>query len=497
MSGGEDAIRTILVVGGGTAGLIAAAVLARSLPPQLCSVALLDSPVAAGGLEGLNGGVATLSPIAAVHEQIGIAEVDLLRHADATFSLGASFADFGKTGSSYFRTFGRYGAAENGVAFHNLWEMLRRKGLGAALEEHSLAAVMARLGRFMPSSGAPNTLSSSYDHGLHLDGAAYRAVLQVAAREAGVARIEGALGGVEMRADGMIAAVTLADGRRIVADLYLDCTGDGALIDRLEPGDWEDWSHWLPCDRVLAGRSARAGDPPPVWQARAHGAGWGWHIPLQSGDGRGHVYASAYQSDEQAEAALGGVSGLTRARFASGRRRRPWRGNVIAIGASACVIDPLEPTAIQIVQDGIGTLLSLLPRKGCDAGEADEFNRLMGETADRMRDFVILHYRATARGEPFWEARRATALPDRLEHKLRLFEASGRVIEWDEETFFDADWVAVYLGQGVRPRGYDPLADAIEPKALRARMADMRKLIVEAAGDMPTHRAFIDAQLRG
>ncbi len=381
---------------------------------------------------------------------------------------------------------------------------MRRKGLAATLEDHSLAVVAARLGRFAPPATDLDSILSTYDHAWHWDGAAYRRLLRVAAERAGVTRIEGEVADVARRgSDGFIEAVVLADGRRLEADLFLDCTPEGALIEGVLQSGWEDWRRWLPCDRVVALRCERAGDPPPHWQAQAHASGWRWRIPMLGSDGVGHVYASGFSSDDTAEAELRAALGGARstpaklASFASGRRRKMWIANCVAIGASACVLDPIEPTALQIIQEGLGNLLGLLPYRNRADGEVDEFNRLMSETVERMRDFLILHYKANAHAEPFWTERRAAPVPELLAHKLRLFEASGRVIEWDEESFFEADWVAVYFGQGVVPRHYDALADVPDAKLVRDRMAEMRKAIQAAAEAMPTHRAAIEAGLRG
>jgi tryptophan halogenase len=498
-----EPVRTILIIGGGAAGWMTAGVLARCLPAQLYSISLVEPAQRLGGLATLDAGEATLPPIAAVHQLLGLDDAALLGGADATYSLGSAVSGFAPPAGPYFRTFGRFGANIEGVAFHNLLERMRRKGMTANLEEYSIAAVAARLGRFAPSAAGKDPLAAAYDHGWHLDAADHRALLREAAQRAGVARVAGEVADVVLRgADGFVEAVLLADGRRLEADLFIDCTPEATLIEGALGSGWEDWRHWLPCDRAIAARVDRAGDPPPYWQAEAQAAGWRWRIPLGGSDGHGLVYASGFCSDDEAEAALraslgSGAGTLRRARFASGRRRSMWIRNCVAIGEAACVLDPLEPTALQIAQDGIGTLLDLMPRKACNASEADEFNRLMAETVERMRDFLILRYKANARAEPFWAERRAMAVPDLLAHKMRVFEATGRVLEWDEETFFEADWVAVYFGQGMRPRTYDALADTLDAKLVREQMTGMRNRILAAAEALPTHRAFIEAQLGG
>jgi tryptophan halogenase len=472
-------IREIAIAGGTLAGWLTAAVLAATLPRGRFTLSLVDEPNPAPDLDTLPGGLATLPAIRSAHNVLGLPEPALIERADAGFSLGAEFAGWGPS-EGYFRPFSPFGAPLDGVAFHNLWLRLRRAGGAGDIEDYALGAVAARLGRFALPSADEASVLSTLDYGYHLDGAGYRDLLRAAAERAGVTRLEGAIAGSELRAaDGYIDAIRLEDGRRIAADFFIDCTGaEGVLIEGALATGVEDWSQWLPCDRIATARVE--GEPLPYLRAEAVETGWRWLMPLGRGAGTGHVYASAFAADE--------ADALP---FASGRRRKFWNRNCVAIGASACVIDPLEPSALQAIQRGISQFLALLPFKDEEAGEADEYDRIMGETVERMRDLVILHYKASKRAGPFWDECRAMSLPDILAYKIRLFEAKARVLELDEEMFQDSDWVAVYLGSGVAPRAYDTLADMAGETLVRDRLESIRTAMRAAAEAMPAYADFL------
>lgn len=497
----ETRIRSIVVAGGGADGWMTAAVLARVLSSQRYTIRLIDRPGPDAGLDSLDGGEAVLPPVRGLHGQLGIPEEALFEKADATASLGCEFVDWAGDGARYFHPFGEFGAPMDGVAFHHYWLWMRREKGAAALDDYALAAVAARLGRFAPPVGDPSSVLSTYAYAYHWDGAAHTRLLRASAEENGVERIEGDVVQVHLRdADGFIEAVTLDSGERIEADLFIDCSGArGVLIREALGVSFEDWSQWLACDRAAAVRCEGDGRETPYMRAQAHGAGWGWRIPLKNGLGRGLVYSSAFMGDDEAdEALLASLDGPPvaeprRASFANGRLATPWSRNCVAVGASACVLDPVAPTARHLAQKGVWTLLTLLPDRSCPAPVAEEYNRIMTETMERARDFVILRYKIARRTDsPFWSRCSAMPVPESLAYKMRLFESRGWVFLQDEETFSEADWVATWLGQGVFPRIYDPLTDTADPELVQRRLRGMQAAIRAAAEAMPTHRAYID-----
>ncbi|MEJ0061491.1 MAG: tryptophan halogenase family protein [Terricaulis sp.] len=497
-------IRNILIVGGGSAGWMSAAMLSRMLSSRRVSIQLIDLTDTELDLDSLDAGEASLPSIAELHAVLGIDEATLFRGANATISLGADFVDWPREGARAFRPFGSIGFRLDNLAFHHHWLRLRQSGESAKLSDYALAASAAKLGRFAPPTDDQASVLSTFDYAYHWLGSWHQKVMRDCAERRGVTRIEGDVGRVHVRGEnGFIEAITLKDGRRLEADLFIDCSGARALLIQgaLHAG-YEDWRACLPCDRALAARYASAAAPAPFRTATAATAGWTWRIPLQGSVGHGHVYADAFETEEAARKTLGAAlegAPLEEPRlvkFASGRRMKAWSRNCVAIGASACVLDPLEPTALRLALKSVKTLAQLLPAdKNRTTDEADEYNRILGETALRARDFVALRYLTTKAKTPFWTACRAMSAPDSLAYKRDLFEACGRVYLQDEETFLESDWAAAWLGQEVIPRAYSPLADTPDLQATRESLRRMRTMIRSAAEGMPTHRAFIETSL--
>lgn len=467
----REPIRSVLVVGGGSAGWMAAAALARAFGGRL-DVEVVDIPsdTDSGSLAVAE---SSLPALVAFHRLIGLDEDALVRRGAAAFKLGGRFTGWSGAGSTYVHPYSEFGATLDGVSFHQLWLKARRAGTGEALDRYALGAVAAELGRFARPSGDPRSVLSTMAYGLHLDVAAYAGELRALATALGVRRTEGALAAVEQGAAG-VAAVALADGRRLTADLYVDATGEAARL----AGDsaFESWSAWLPCDRIASRTTEAEGPPPALTEATALPCGWRLDIPLPGR--RVSVQAQASRFAPQSEGRA----------FRQGARAEPWCGNCVAIGLSACVLEPIDGAALHIVQSGVTKLIGLFPDRSFAGGEAGEYNRLMGEELSRLRDFAIAHYRLNGRlGEPFWDAARAASPPPPLAHKLRLFESRGRVVLNDEETFLEPSWIALFLGQGLTPRRYHPMADQFPPPVLEKRLAQVQAVMRQAAQAMPPY----------
>ena len=477
-------IPSIAIVGGGTAGWMAAAALAHALrgKGRIQLVETPDEPRERGG-EG------TLPAMGAFHASLGIDEDDLIRRTGATFKLGTAFADWPQAGARFFHPFGPYGVSIDTVGFHHAWLRLRELGEGAELNAYSLAATAASLGRFQRPSQDASSVLSSYGYGLHLDAAAYRDVLRGSAEAEGVIRMAPKLAGVVLRGeDGFIEALELQGGKRITADLFVDCTDQGRLIRQALGAGWQDWSAWLPCDRTVTADSAPAEDPPPYTEVAGREGGWVWRMPLQDRTTHGLAYCSQALDDGAAAEVL--LAGLERPaleapsvqRFAVGRSETFWSRNCVALGGAAGVLGPLEATRLGLIRSGVSRLIGLLPAGDFERADAEEFNRLSIAEFDRARDFLILRHGA---------GRRETALPDELACRLELFEARGRVVTFDEELFPMSSWLALLIGKGVRPRRYHPFADGLDLQDLRGRLQTLRAVVRQAAESMPTHAAFI------
>jgi tryptophan halogenase len=262
---------------------------------------------------------------------------------------------------------------------------------------------------------------------------------------------------------------------------------------------YEDWNHWLPCDRALAVPSRLTGPTDPYTRATARSAGWQWRIPLQHRVGNGLVYSSRHLSDDDAaDLLLGSLEGETLAdprpiTFRTGRARRQWDRNVVAIGLSSGFLEPLESTSIYLIQSAIVRLLHLFPGHGIDPRVVAEYNRQSQLEYETVRDFIILHYHATQRDDSaFWRDLRAMLLPDRLAAKIALFRATGTLSQDPFDIFMEPSWVQVMLGQGIVPHAHHPLADGPTNAELLEQLAELAAARRAPVAAMPLHDAFLD-----
>ena len=489
-------MKRIVIVGGGTAGWMSAAVLAR-LTDGGMSVTLVESEEI--GTVGV--GEATIPSLHDFNQRLGIDEEEFVRATSATFKLGIEFVDWRRVGERYLHPFGTFGRDVQGVKFHQLWARAQRDGDAAwALEDYCLTAVAARQARFTRPSRDPAAVLSSLRYAFHFDAGLYAAFLRARAVGEGVTRVEGRIGTVELAPEsGDIAAVVLKDGRRIAGDFFVDCSGfRSLLLGEALRVPFVSWQRWLPCDRALAVPSAATTPLLPYTRATADVAGWRWRIPLQHRVGNGHVYASAFLDDQRAaDALLGGLDGAALAepralRFTAGVRERLWERNCVAIGLAGGFLEPLESTSIHLIQSGIARLMSLFPGDARAAVERDTYNRLLGTEYRQIRDFIILHYHATARDDSdFWRQCRSTPPPDTLAEKLALWRERGRVLPEPGELFTDDSWVAVLAGQEAAPAALDPLLGALPREEAGRFLHHLRGVIAQTAAAMPDHAAFI------
>jgi tryptophan halogenase len=364
-----------------------------------------------------------------------------------------------------------------------------------------MSIIAARMGRFAPPSPDLRSLASTFNYAYQFDAGLYAQYLRAYSEARGVTRTEGRIKDVVLRgADGFVEAVVLDSGQRIEGDLFIDCSGfRGLLIEQAMKTGYEDWTHWLPCDRAAAVPCDSVEPPTPYTRATSDEAGWRWRIPLQHRVGNGYVYCSGYISDDEAARVLvDKLDGKAQAdprflRFTTGRRKKQWSRNCVAIGLASGFLEPLESTSIHLIQVAITTLLELFPDKGCAQSDQDEYNRVMDLEFERIRDFLVLHYHATRRDDsPFWRDKAAAPIPDSLAYKMELFRERGMVVKYRDGFFLEPSWLAVYLGQGVMPSGYDPMADAVDPLEAARLLAELKTAVQRTAEAMPTHAAFIE-----
>jgi tryptophan halogenase len=505
MSVEPDQPLQIVILGGGTAGWMCAAALVRHLDPRDFRITLIESDEI--GTVGV--GEATLPHIKLFNDALGIDEAQFMAETRATFKLGIEFRDWDQPGDSYIHPFGAFGEPWGGVQFQHHWLRARAAGRTVEpLEAYSFAVMAARARVFEHPDSDPQSIRSTFSYAYHFDAGLYAEFLRRWAVERGVDRREGLVGEVARGDNGDIAALQLKSGESVSGDFFVDCSGFRALLLGQTLGvGWQDWSEWLPCDRALAVPSERAEDFTPFTRATAREAGWTWRIPLQHRTGNGYVFSSRFVDEARArETLLAALDTPPLAeprllRFSAGRRLEGWRGNCVAIGLASGFLEPLESTSIFLIQAAVHDLITLMPRRGSggvDPRLAAEFNRLFEMQYDRVRDFLVLHYAANRRiGEPLWDHLRTVKLPDTLAHKIALFEARGAVPDYRYGLFARDSWLSVLAGQGIVPRHWDRLAEAIELDDVAARLADFAGRIAREVDTMTPHADFVAGYCAG
>jgi tryptophan halogenase len=492
----DQDIRRIVIVGGGTAGWMAAAAFSSLLEKGAATITLVESDEI--GTVGV--GEATIPPLIAFNNMLGINEDEFLAATQGTFKLGIEFVDWGAPGERYFHPFGPHGQDFRGVHFHQLYLREARRRALPDIAEWSMSFAAASRGRFARPPPDARLPLSQLAYAFHFDAGLYARFLRTYAERNGVVRVEGKI--VDVAVDGSrghVAAVTLADGREVAGDLFIDCSGfRGLLIEETLGTGYEDWSRWLPCDRAVAVPCRLPGPPDPFTRSTARGPGWQWRIPLQHRMGNGLVYSSAHAGRDEAEALLLAnleaepLADPRHLAFTAGRRRLAWNANVVSLGLSSGFVEPLESTSIHLVQSGIAKLLALFPDRRFDPVERDEYNRQMQDVFEDVRDFVILHYKATRRDDSaFWTYCRDMAVPDSLAAKLALWRSKGRLFREGRELFGTASWVAVLLGQGLVPEEQEPAANALDPAMIADALDKMHLSYRRMAEHMPAHGDFV------
>jgi tryptophan halogenase len=434
------------------------------------------------------------------NEALGIDEDDFVRATAGTFKLGIEFRDWLRPGHRYIHAFGSIGRPLGLIPFHHYHLRGRAEGGPEDLWSYSASAQAAARNLFARPDDRPGRLPSGVNYAFHFDASLYAAYLRQYAEGRGVERIEGRVVDVARAGEsGFIEAVTLDSGARVAGDFFIDCSGfRGLLIEQALATGYDDWSRWLPCNRALAVPCESVAPLKPYTRSTARAAGWQWRIPLQHRIGNGYVYCSDFIGDDAAaQTLLANLDGTALAdprplRFVTGQRRKAWNGNCVALGLAAGFMEPLESTSIHLIQSGIARLLQLFPRERVTGVEAAEFNRQTDIEWRSIRDFLILHYKANERDDPFWRACREMSIPDTLAHKIELFRETARIFRVEEELFTEPGWLQVMTGQGITPRSYHPLADQLSPAQLTEFLALAQRHAEQIAAGMPPHAAFIE-----
>jgi tryptophan halogenase len=482
-------VRRVVIVGGGTAGWMAAAGLAKSLGPTI-DITLLESDEI--GTVGV--GEAVIPLIKSFHTLLELKEDEFMRAVNGTFKLGIEFENWGRLGESYFHPFGPTGVEAWAAQFHHYWLKARRQGNTAPLRSFSLEASMAEAGKF----GLDSEPQPQYAY--HFDAGLYAKYLRKLAEANGVQRIEGKVVDVRLHPEsGFIEAVGLESGDQVEGDLFIDCSGfRGLLIQQALQAEWEDWGHWLRNDRAVAVQTQLVSPPAPYTRSTARTVGWQWKIPLQNRVGNGLVFCSRYLSEDQAvKALLDNLEGKTlnevrTIRFRTGRRTQQWVKNCVAVGLSSGFLEPLESTSIHLIQNSILRLVRMFPAAEIDPAEVRQFNNETTQEIEQIRDFIILHYKVTQRRDSkYWLDCSEMPIPESLAHKIDLFKGNARAVRDNNEMFRERSWAAVMLGQGIEPGGYHPFVDNLPDGQLEALTTEIRANVASIVAQAPSHQDFV------
>ena len=490
-------VKSIVIAGGGTAGWMAAAKLSQHFAKTDIKITVVEST--AIGTVGV--GEATIPTLRHFYQSLGMSDMDVMRKTSATVKLGIEFKNWHRLNTSFIHPFGLFGHEANGIRFHHYWLKLQALGDASLLEEYSLGIAMARANKFTFPAENPSSPLSVFDWALHFDASKFAALMRDYALAHRVQHIDAKIESIQLNsANGFIESLSLDNQQTLAGDLFIDCTGfNGLLISGALKTGYVDWSQWLLCDRALAVQSEVVGEPAVRTVSLAHTAGWQWKIPLQHRQGNGHVYSSQFMDEAEAEAILlqhteGKVLHQPRKfSFTAGRRTQAWNKNCIAIGLAAGFLEPLESTSIALIETGIEKICGSFPIPYFNQERVDYFNQVTATEWERIRDFIILHYKANQRTDSdFWQHCRAMQLPDSLQQKISAYQERGDLLHYPWEIFHPDSWLAIYSGFGLYPNTYNHNVDRLNTDYLRQSLAAMRKSIADAVSGLPTHQEFIN-----
>lgn len=484
----EDRVR-VVIAGGGTAGWLTAAALACQMGNAI-EVILVES--AEIGTVGV--GEATIPPMKTFHRLLKIDERQFMKSTHATFKLGIQFENWKTLGEQYFHSFGVTGKETLITEFVHFWLRGRELGIAEEFGDYCVEFKSAMENRFSAQA------ETKINHAYHLDAGLYANFLRKNAERDGVVREEGKITEVvQDHSSGNITALRMDSGKVITGDFFVDCTGfRGLLIEQTLRTGFDDWSHWLPCDRAVAVQTRSMGPARPLTRSIAHHAGWRWQIPLQHRVGNGLVYCSSYLSDDEAtDMLLREVEGetITEPRviyFRTGKRRKNWHKNCVAVGLASGFLEPLESTSIHLIMTAITRLLQMLPLKDFPSSIVDEYNIQAASEIERIRDFIILHYKATERTDsPFWRYCQNMEVPDDLSHRIKLFRDMGKSYQTEGELFRLDSWTQVMLGQGIYPQRYHPIVATMKTAELESFLSGLSAQVKRIVNGLPDHDEFV------
>ena len=492
-----DHIKDIVILGGGTAGWMAAAAISKLMARSGMNVTLIESETI--GTVGV--GEATIPQIRLFNKLLDIDENDFMKRTQATFKLGIEFVNWGRKGERYIHPFGGYGVDMEGIHFHHFWEKAKKDNPNLPpLSDYSLQAFAAKQNKFTRPLNIERSPLKKIVHAFQFDAGLYAKFLRELSEKRGAKRIEGKVVSVGQNSEnGHIQSLTLEDGTVLKGDFFIDCTGFmGLLIEKTLKAGYKDWSDMLPVNHAVACACTQDEDPIPYTRATAKDAGWQWRIPLQHRLGNGYVFSDKFLSADAAEQELmeslegSPLAAPKHIKFTTGHRKKFWDKNCLSLGLAAGFMEPLESTSIHLIQTGLSRLMAQFPDKNFNQKDIDYYNKRTEDEYIRVRDFLVLHYKASIRDDtPFWEYIQNMPMPDKLREKMELYQENGRIFREDNELFNETSWLAVMNGQGISPKSYHPVADVLSDKEVAMRLADIHNSVVKSSDYMPTHIDYI------
>ncbi|WP_416308249.1 tryptophan halogenase family protein [Neptunicella sp. SCSIO 80796] len=501
----QNALKSICIVGGGTAGWMAATLLSSALRGSKIQITLVES----ADIASIGVGESTVPSIMDFLQASQINLKEFIQATSASFKLGIRFDNWLTPGQSYFHPFGKVGKDINGFDFYQVWLKSLADGQAGRWLDYSPSAIMAEKERFMlrppaaqlQDGQAQNWVLSSFAHALHLDAVQLARYLTGLCLKRGVSRIEATVNKVVVDDKAFIRRLELDNGSTIDSDFFIDCTGfKGLLIEEALKVGYQDWSHYLPCNRAVTLQTEAVDNLVPYTVATAQQAGWSWKIPLQHRIGNGYVFASQFCSDDQAvDTLLNSVSGKLLNEpgiipFVTGKRNKIWHNNCLALGLAAGFLEPLESTAIHLVYKTLVHFIKHFPDVDFDADNEQRFNQHIDADYQEIRDFIILHYCTSGRDDSdFWRWCQTMPVPDSLQEKIRLFRKRGQ-LEHTAGQFFSSDsWCSILEGMNIRPQKYHPLLDAFDRQDLASTMSNNVQMLHDTVMKMPNHHEYIQA----
>lgn len=491
----DNKIKTIVIVGGGTAGWIMASSLSRTLRQRDLNIILVESP----DITTIGVGEATIPSFVDFLHFLDVPEKDFLSATKATFKLGIKFTDWNYEGHEYWHQFGGVGMTIDAKPFYQHWLKYKFNGGTSHYTDFSPAIAMAKAGKFYIQPQSSKSILSNSEYAYHFDAGEVVKFLIEYSIERGVKHVRDKVVDVKKSGDGYITGLFLENSGLLEGDFFVDCTGQRALLigDAMQVG-YEDWSQYLPVDRAVTVLSELPDNIPPYTHSIARPHGWQWCIPLQDRIGNGYVYSSAELDDSDAESFL--MNNITGAaitkprvlRFKTGKRKKFWDKNCLAIGLSSGFLEPLESTSIHLIMKGALNFLQMYPSLSISEATIKEYNRLMDIEYECIRDFIIIHYSLSNRKDtPFWRKMTEMPLPPSLQVKLELFLSQGRLQRNDLDLFASTSWYAVLEGMEVRPKEYDPLIDLSGFSKVEEILTSYSQSITALIKKLPTHKEYI------